>query len=306
MSNIAQSINELIGHTPVLKLKSDNNESGDVYAKLEFFNPGGSVKDRIALAMIEQAEKDGLLKEGYTIVEPTSGNTGIGLAMVGAGKGYKVMLVMPDTMSAERRLLMKAFGAKIELTPGSEGMKGAIRKASELAQQDDFFMPLQFENLANPTIHEKTTANELIEAFDGRRIDAFVAGVGTGGTLTGVGHRLKEVYPNIKLYAVEPSESMVLRNGEHQPHKIQGIGAGFIPEVLDQELYDAVVPVSSDEAIETARQIAQQDGALVGISAGAAIYAAKKIAKELGKDSTVVTLVPDSGERYLSTTLYEF
>lgn len=300
------SINELIGNTPIAKLnKVVSEQEADVFAKLEFFNPGGSVKDRIALSMIEKAEAEGNLKAGYTIVEPTSGNTGIGLAMVGAAKGYRVQIVMPDTMSIERRLLMKAFGAELVLTPGAEGMKGAIAKATELAAKEGYFMPLQFDNAANPEIHEKTTAQEILSSFEGETIDAFVAGVGTGGTITGVGRALKKVYPDIRIYAVEPAESKVLRGGEHSPHKIQGIGAGFVPKVLDETVYDAVIGVPGDDALATARDVARQEGILVGISAGAAINAAVQVAKQLGAGKKVVTIIPDSGERYLSTELYQ-
>ncbi|MEG0550065.1 MAG: cysteine synthase A [Vagococcus sp.] len=305
MKKIVNDITELIGETPFLKLKNEANEA-NVFLKLESFNPGGSVKDRIALSMVERAEEEGLLIEGGTIIEPTSGNTGIGLAMVGASKGYSVILVMPDTMSIERQKLMKAYGADIILTPGNEGMKGSIKVAKDLAEKEGYFMPLQFENIANPSIHEKTTAKEIISAFEGEEIAAFVAGVGTGGTISGVGKELKKVYPNIKIYAVEPEESKVLRNGTHAPHKIQGIGAGFIPKVLDTTIYDEVFPVSSQEAIEAARVIGEKDGLLVGVSSGAAIYASKKIAKKLGENEIIVTIAPDSGERYLSTNLYKF
>lgn len=305
MAKIVNNIEELIGETPIIKLKENKDEAG-IYVKLESFNPGGSVKDRIALSMIETAEKEGKLLKGYTIVEPTSGNTGIGLAMVGAAKGYSVILVMPDTMSIERQKLMKAYGAEIILTPGKEGMKGSIKVAENLAEKDGYFMPLQFENFANPRIHEKTTAKEILEAFNGKKIDAFVAGVGTGGTITGIGKELKKVYPNIKIYAVEPEESKVLRGGKHSPHKIQGIGAGFIPSVLDQSIFDEIVTVSSEEAILEARNIAQKDGLLVGVSSGAAIYAAKQVGKGLSNDGVVLTIAPDNGERYLSTNLYEF
>lgn len=300
-----QTITNLIGHTPLVAVKNTGDTSGTVYAKLEYFNPGGSVKDRIALAMVEKAEQDGLLKAGGTIVEPTSGNTGIGLAMVGAAKGYKVIIVMPDTMSKERQLLMKGYGAKLILTPGAEGMKGAIAKATELSQQDGYFMPLQFANAANPNVHEKTTGPEIIDAFVGEKIDAFVAGVGTGGTVTGVARALKAVYPDVKIYAVEPSESEVLRGGAHHPHKIQGIGAGFVPDVLDQDLIDEVLPVSSEEALKMARSIAQTDGILAGISGGAALVAAKQLADKMGAKSNIVTVIPDNGERYLSVGIYD-
>ncbi len=304
MKQIVENINELIGSTPILKLKQTNESEGNIYVKLESFNPGGSVKDRIALAMIETAENEGKLSAGDTIIEPTSGNTGIGLAMVGAVKGYRVILVMPDTMSVERQKLMKAYGAEIILTSGKKGMKESIKIAEELSKEKGYFMPLQFENPANPTAHELTTAKEIIETFKGRRIDAFIAGVGTGGTITGVGKELKKAYPDIKIYAVEPDESKVLRGGEHLPHKIQGIGAGFVPLILDTDIYDEILPVSSEESIEMSRYIAKNEGVLVGVSSGAAIVAAKKVANRMPKGSNVVTLAPDSGERYLSTNLF--
>lgn len=304
MSHIVNEISSLVGKTPVLKLKNQE-ASGDVFLKLEAFNPGGSVKDRIALGMIEDAEAKGTLKAGATIVEPTSGNTGIGLAMIGAAKGYKVILVMPDTMSVERQKLMKAYGAEVKLTPGSEGMKGSIALAQKLADENGYFMPKQFENPANPEAHAKNTAQEIIEAFKGEKIDAFVAGVGTGGTITGVGSELKKVYPEIKIYAIEPGETEILRGGTHSPHKIQGIGAGFVPEVLDTEVFDGVIGVTSEDAIKTARNIGATDGVLVGISSGAAIFAARELASTLGTGSKVVTISPDNGERYLSTVLYE-
>lgn len=303
----ADTILELIGNTPLVKLNHFTQpEDAAVYLKLEFFNPGGSVKDRIALGMIEQAEKDGLLHPGDTIVEPTSGNTGIGIAMVAAAKGYKAVIIMPDTMSVERQKLMKAYGAELILTPGAEGMKASIAKAQELAKQDGFFLPLQFENPANPAKHEETTGKEILAAFEGEKIDAFVAGVGTGGTLTGV-HRVLHAHDaETKFYAVEPAESKILRGGDHAPHKIQGIGAGFVPETLEKNAYDEVIPVASDEAITTARAVAQKEGILVGISGGAAIKAAVDVAKKLGAGHNVVAVVPDNGERYLSTTLYDF
>jgi cysteine synthase A len=307
VSKYVESVTELIGKSPIVKLQRMVPENAaDVFVKLEFFNPGGSVKDRIALSMIQQAESEGKLKAGDTIIEPTSGNTGIGLAMVGAAKGYPVIIVMPETMSIERRKLMQAYGAKLILTPGSEGMKGAIAKATELANEHGYFMPLQFNNMANPMIHEKTTGREIIDVFGKNGLDAFVAGVGTGGTITGVGHELKRVYPNIKIVAVEPTESQVLAGGEPSPHKIQGIGAGFVPEVLDTAIYEAIAAVTSEAAIETARQAAAKEGLLVGISAGAAIKAALDLAQELGAGKKVLTLAPDNGERYLSTTLYAF
>ncbi|MGX6979418.1 cysteine synthase A [Vagococcus elongatus] len=301
------NILELIGNTPLVKLNHFTGpEDAAVYLKLEFFNPGGSVKDRIALGMIEQAEKDGLLHPGDTIVEPTSGNTGIGIAMVAAAKGYKAVIIMPDTMSVERQKLMKAYGAELILTPGAEGMKASIAKAQELAEQDGFFLPLQFDNPANPAKHEETTGEEILAAFEGEKIDAFVAGVGTGGTITGVHRVLHQHDPETKFYAVEPAESEILRGGVHAPHKIQGIGAGFIPKTLDKSAYDEIIPVTSDEAITTARVAAQKEGILVGISGGAAVKAAVDVAKKLGAGHTVVAVIPDNGERYLSTTLYDF
>lgn len=306
MGKIYPSILSLIGETPIVKLNSVVPEtSAEVYVKLEFFNPGGSVKDRIARSMIEAAEKEGLLKAGDTIVEPTSGNTGVGLAMVGAAKGYPVIIVMPDTMSVERRKLIQAYGATLILTSGSEGMKGAIAKASELASQEHFFMPLQFDNPANTAGHRETTAKEIQEAFGATGLDAFVAGIGTGGTITGVGQELRRTSPRIKIYAVEPKESPVLKGGKHSPHKIQGIGAGFVPEILDTTIYDHVLSVSSETALQTAREVAAKEGILVGISAGAAIHSAIQVAGELGPDKKVLAIVPDNGERYLSTALYQ-
>ena len=306
MTKIANSITELIGNTPIVKLNNlPTPNSADVYVKLEFFNPGSSVKDRIALSMIEAAEAAGLLKPGYTIVEPTSGNTGIGLAMVGAARGYKVVVVMPDTMSVERQKLMKAYGAELILTPGAEGMKASIAKAQELAQQDNYFLPLQFDNPANAKVHVETTAQEILAAFGSGELDAFVAGVGTGGTITGVSEVLKADNPAIKIYAVEPAETEILRGGPHSPHKIQGIGAGFVPGVLNTSAYESVLPVTSEDAILTAREVAKREGILVGISAGAAIKAALEVAAELGAGKKVLAIVPDNGERYLSTVLYE-
>jgi cysteine synthase A len=277
----------------------------DVYLKLEFMNPGSSVKDRIALAMIEAAEQDGNLKEGDTIVEPTSGNTGIGLAMVAAAKGYKTVLVMPDTMSLERRNLLRAYGAELVLTPGPEGMKGAIAKAEELSKENGYFMPQQFENQANPEVHRRTTGKEILAQFpDG--LDGFVSGIGTGGTITGAGEVLKEKYPDIKIYAVEPTDSPILSGGKPGPHKIQGIGAGFVPGTLSTDIYDEVLTVTNDEAFEYARRAAREEGILGGISSGAAISAALKVAKKLGKGKKVLAVIPSNGERYLSTALYKF
>lgn len=306
MTKIYQSVTELVGHTPIVKLnKVVGEDSADVYVKLEFYNPGSSVKDRIALAMIEKAEKDGSLKAGNTIVEPTSGNTGIGLAMIGAAKGYRVVIVMPETMSIERRKLMQAYGAELILTPGSEGITGSINKAKELAEQEGYFMPLQFENPANPEIHEKTTGKEIENAFESKGLDAFVAGIGTGGTITGACRELKRVYPDLKIYGVEPAESAILEGGQPGPHKIQGIGTGFVPKVLDTEIFDQAIAVSSEDAMATAREVGRKEGLLVGISSGAAIHAALKVAKELGKGKKVLAIVPDNGERYLSTALYQ-
>ncbi|WP_405098285.1 cysteine synthase A [Oceanobacillus sp. FSL H7-0719] len=303
---VANDITSLIGETPIVKLNNIADEnSADVYVKLEFMNPGSSVKDRIAIAMVEAAEKSGELKAGDTIIEPTSGNTGIGLAMVAAAKGYKAVLVMPDTMSQERRNLLRAYGAELVLTPGADGMKGAIRKAEELKAAHGYFMPQQFDNEANPAIHAATTGKEIVSQMkDG--LDAFVSGIGTGGTITGAGKVLKENFSDIKLYAVEPKDSAVLSGESPAPHKIQGIGAGFIPTVLDTAIYDGVVQIENEEAFETSRKVATTNGILGGISSGAAIAAAVKVAKELGKGKKVLAILPDNGERYLSTALYKF
>ncbi|MCL6585029.1 MAG: cysteine synthase A [Anoxybacillus sp.] len=306
MARAVNSITELIGDTPAVKLnRIVDEDSADVYVKLEFMNPGSSVKDRIALAMIEAAEKEGKLKPGDTIIEPTSGNTGIGLAMVAAAKGYKAILVMPDTMSLERRNLLRAYGAELVLTPGSEGMRGAIRKAEELASEHGYFMPQQFKNEANPEIHRFTTGKEIVEQM-GDQLDAFVAGIGTGGTITGAGEVLRKAYPNIKIYAVEPADSPVLSGGKPGPHKIQGIGAGFVPDILNTEIYDEVITVKTEEAFDAARRAAREEGILGGISSGAAIHAALKVAKQLGKGKKVLAIIPSNGERYLSTALYQF
>ncbi|HEN2186549.1 TPA: cysteine synthase A [Enterococcus faecium] len=306
MTAIYNSVTELIGKTPIVKLnKIVPEDSADVFVKLEFFNPGGSVKDRIALSMIEKAEHDGLLKPGDTIIEPTSGNTGIGLSMVGVAKGYKVIIVMPETMSIERHLLMKGYGAELILTPGADGISGSIREAERLAKENGYFLPLQFENEANPLVHEKTTGPEIHQAFGVNGLDAFVAGIGTGGTITGAGRELKRVYPKIELIGVEPAESAILEGKEAGPHKIQGIGTGFVPKTLDTSVYDKVLSISGDEAMETAREVGRKEGILVGISSGAAIAAALKVAKELGKGKKVLAVVPDNGERYLSTALYQ-
>lgn len=303
---VAQSVSELIGKTPIVKLnRIVESGSADIYLKLEFMNPGSSVKDRIALAMIEDAEKKGLLKEGDTIIEPTSGNTGIGLAMVAAAKGYKAILVMPETMSVERRNLLRAYGAELVLTPGPEGMGGAIRKATELAKEHGYFIPQQFQNQSNPEIHRLTTGPEIVEQM-GDQLDAFIAGIGTGGTITGAGEVLKEAYKDIKIYAVEPADSPVLSGGKPGPHKIQGIGAGFVPETLDVEVYDEIIQVKTEQAFEYARRVAKEEGILVGISSGAVVYAATEVAKKLGKGKKVLVIIPSNGERYLSTPLYQF
>ena len=307
MSHIYNSITELVGKTPIVKLnRIVPEDAADVYIKLEAFNPGSSVKDRIALRMIEDAEKKGIIKPGDTIVEPTSGNTGIGLTWVGSAKGYKVIIVMPETMSIERRKIIRAYGAELVLTPCSEGMKGAIEKAKEIAKEKGAWLPLQFANPSNPAVHEETTGAEIIDSFGPTGLDAFVAGVGTGGTITGVSHALKKANPNVKVYAVEADESAVLSGEKPGPHKIQGISAGFIPETLDVKAYDDIIRVTSDDAIATSRQLGSQEGFLAGISSGAAIYAAIEKAKELGKGKKVLALLPDNGERYLSTTLYDF
>lgn len=304
---IYNNITELVGKTPIVKLNRIVPEgAAEVYVKLESFNPGSSVKDRIALAMIEAAEAQGILKPGDTIVEPTSGNTGIGLAWVGSAKGYKVIIVMPETMSIERRKIIQAYGAELVLTPGADGMKGAIAKAEEIVAEKGAFLPLQFNNPANPAIHESTTGVEILEAFGETGLDAFVSGVGTGGTVSGVSHTLKKVNPAVKIYAVESDESAVLSGEKPGPHKIQGISAGFIPETLDTKSYDGIVRVSSDDAILTGRSIGVKEGFLVGISSGAAIHAAIQVAKELGAGKKVLAILPDNGERYLSTALYEF
>lgn len=308
MSKIYTSIDQLIGNTPLLKLnRIVPEDAADVYVKLEFFNPAGSIKDRIALAMIEKAEAEGKLKPGDTIIEPTSGNTGIELASVAAAKGYHLIIVMPETMSVERRKLMQGYGAELILTPGADGMKGSIAKAQELVDTKGYFMPMQFENPANPAIHEAMTGQEIIDAFGKDDLpDAFVAGVGTGGTLSGIGHALKKADPNIKVYALEPAESPLLKEGKAGKHKIQGISAGFIPKTLDQEVYDGIIEVSSDDAIETGQAVGRLEGFLPGISAGANIYGAIELAKQLGKGKKVVTVSPDGGDRYLSTDLFNY
>ncbi|MEB7807279.1 MULTISPECIES: cysteine synthase A [Mammaliicoccus] len=307
MAKRVNNIVELIGDTPVVKLNNVvEDDSADVYVKLEYQNPGSSVKDRIGLAMIEAAEKEGKIKPGDTIIEPTSGNTGIGLAMVAAAKGYKAVFVMPDTMSSERRALLKAYGAELVLTPGAEGMKGAIKKAKELKDEKGYFEPQQFENPANPKVHELTTGPEIVEQFEGVQVNAFLAGVGTGGTLSGAGKVLKEKYPEIQIVAIEPEASAILSGGNPGPHKLQGLGAGFVPDTLNTDVYDDVIKVGNEEAMEMSRKVAKEEGILGGISSGAAIVAALKKAKDLGKGKTVVTVLPSNGERYLSTPLYAF
>ena len=310
MTKIAKQLTELIGGTPLLELSKFSAKKGlktPIIAKVEYFNPGGSVKDRIALAMIEDAEQKGLLKPGAIIIEPTSGNTGVGLALVSAVKGYKLILTMPETMSVERRNLVKAYGAEVRLTSGKDGMAGAIRAAEELRDSIPGSIILQqFENAANPAKHYATTGPEIWKDTDGK-IDIFVAGVGTGGTVSGIGKYLKEQNPNIKIIAVEPSSSPVLNGGQSGPHKIQGIGAGFVPKTYDASVIDEVLDIDNDDAIRTGRELAQQDGLLVGISSGAAAYGAAVIAQRpenAGK--TIVALLPDTGERYLSTVLYAF
>jgi cysteine synthase A len=308
MEKIAKSLTELIGKTPLLELSNFDKKHGlkaRIVAKLEYFNPAGSVKDRIALAMIDDAERRGALKKGSVIIEPTSGNTGIGLTSVAAARGYRVILTMPDTMSVERRVLIRAYGAEIVLTEGAKGMNGAIAKARELAQQiPDSFVPGQFQNPANPAVHRATTGPEIWADTDGR-VDLFVAGVGTGGTLTGVGEYLKSKNPNVKIVAVEPADSPVLSGGHAGPHKIQGIGAGFVPDVLNTSVFDEIIPVKNDDAFATSREIAASEGLLVGISSGAAAWAAAQLAARPENDGkTIVTVLPDTGERYLSTALF--
>ena len=302
----ADDITGLIGSTPLIKLNKIVPENyANIYAKVEYFNPGGSVKDRIALSMVVNAEKKGLLKKGGTIVEPTSGNTGIGLALIGAVKGYRVILVMSDDMSDERRSILKSYGAQIELTKAKFGMQGAIDRAEELTKRHHgYFMPQQFNNPANPEIHRRTTAKEILKAMDGDQIDAFVSGVGTGGTITGVGEVLKTKNKEIKIVAVEPKTSAVLSGGKPGPHMIQGIGAGFIPKVLNTRIISEIIPVSDEDSFHTAKSLSKEEGLLVGFSSGAACFAALKVAEQLGKGKNVVAIFPDTGTRYLSFQKY--
>ncbi len=305
---VYKKITDLVGHTPVLEftnIEKKEKLQANLYGKLEYFNPAGSVKDRIAKAMVDDAEEKGLLKPGSVIIEPTSGNTGIGLASVAAARGYRLIITMPETMSIERRNLMKAYGAELVLTEGAKGMSGAIAKASELAAEiENSFIPSQFSNPANPAIHEKTTGVEIWEDTDGK-VDIFVAGVGTGGTISGVGRYLKSQNPDVKVVAVEPKGSPVLSEGVSGPHKIQGIGAGFVPDTLDTKVYDEIITVENDDAFETGRRIARSEGVLVGISSGAAVWAAIELAKRPeNKGKTIVALLPDTGERYLSTPMF--
>jgi cysteine synthase A len=301
----SHDILDLIGNTPLVKVnRIPGPDMGEIFAKLEFLNPGGSVKDRIALSMIQYAETAGMLKAGSTVIEPTSGNTGIGLAMVCAVKGYRCILTMPESMSLERIYILNSFGAVNILTPSSEGMKGAIKKAEEFLKKiPNSYMPQQFNNPANPQIHRETTAQEILRQTEGK-VDAFVAGVGTGGTITGVGEILKEYNPKVRIFAVEPASSAVLSGRNPGPHRIQGIGAGFIPQILNREIIDEVITVQDDEAYEMAKRISKEEGLLVGISSGAALFASLKVAKKLGRGNRVVTLFPDTGERYFSIAQY--
>jgi len=304
-AKLLKSVTEGIGGTPLVRLNRLSPEGGaTIYGKAEFYNPGGSVKDRICLNMIDEAEQQGLLKPGGTIVEPTSGNTGIGLALVSAVRGYKLILVMPEGMSLERASLLSSYGAQLVLTPAREGMRGSIKEAESILEQNpEYFMPNQFANPANPAMHRKTTAVEIWDALEGK-VDAFVAAVGTGGTITGCGEVLKAKNPNVKIVAVEPSGSPVLSGGEAGPHKIQGIGAGFVPEVLNRSLLDQILTVTDEEAYQTTKQLAKKEGLLVGISAGANVFAAQKVAESLGAGKNVVTILCDTGERYLSIEKY--
>jgi cysteine synthase A len=303
MAERCSSILDRIGNTPLVKISTPKG-SAALWGKLESANPGGSVKDRIAKAMIEQAEKDGLLKPGDVIVEPTSGNTGIGISLVGSIKGYQVVLTMPDTMSIERRRLLGAFGAELILTPGSQGMRGAIAKAEEIAAERKAFMPQQFCNPANPKVHLETTGPEILRALD-NQVDALVAGVGTGGTITGAGQAIKEKNPDVLIVAVEPSDSSILSGGEPGPHKIQGIGAGFVPDVLNTNIFTEIITVTNEQAMLTARELAREDGVFVGISSGANVFAARQVAAQMKPGQNVVTILCDTGERYLSTNIFD-
>lgn len=305
---VYRNISDLVGKTPLVELvnyKEEFNIQATILGKMEYFNPAGSVKDRVAKAMIEDAEKNGLINKNTVIIEPTSGNTGIGLAAIAASRGYKIILTMPETMSVERRNLLKAYGAELVLTDGTKGMKGAIEKAQELATEiENSFVPSQFSNFSNVNMHKDTTGPEIWEDTDGK-VDIFIAGVGTGGTITGVGEYLKDKNPNIKIIAVEPKDSPVLSDGKPGPHKIQGIGAGFVPEILNTSIYDEIIQVENESAFENGRILAQKEGILVGISSGAALYAAKEIAKRPeNKGKTIVVMLPDTGERYLSTPMF--
>ncbi|MBP1907391.1 cysteine synthase A [Paenibacillus turicensis] len=310
MAKVVNNVTELIGGTPLVKLnRIVPEDSAEIYVKLEYQNPGSSVKDRIAFSIIEEAEKQGKLKPGGTIVEATSGNTGIGLALVAAAKGYKAVIIMPETMSIERRNLLRAYGAELVLTPGSEGMNGAVKKAEEILKENpDYFLADQFRNQANVKIHRETTGPEIVEAIESLdgKLDAFVAGIGTGGTISGAGEVLKARFPDLKIYAVEPAASPILSGGKPGPHKIQGLGANFIPEILNQNIYDEIIHIENDDAFEQARIVARQEGILSGISSGAAVSAALQVAKKLGKGKRVVVIIPSNGERYLSTPLYNF
>lgn len=308
MAKIYESVTELIGGTPLLHAKNyeeKRNISSNIYAKLEYFNPAGSVKDRVAVAMIEDAEKNGKLKKGSVIIEPTSGNTGIGLASIAAAKGYRIILTMPETMSVERRNLLKAYGAEVVLTEGAKGMTGAIAKAEELAEEiEGAFIPSQFENPANPAAHKATTGPEIWNDTDGK-VDIFVAGIGTGGTISGIGEYLKEKNPNVKVIAVEPATSPILSKGVAGPHKIQGIGAGFVPTTLNTKIYDEIITIENEDAFEAGREFGRAEGILVGISSGAALHAAEILAERPeNKDKNIVVLLPDTGDRYLSTALF--
>jgi len=310
MGRIAKKLTDLIGNTPLLELRNlnrEHNTKATIIAKLEYFNPGGSVKDRIGYAMIEDAEKKGLINQDSIIIEPTSGNTGIALAFIAAAKGYRLILTMPETMSLERKNLLRALGAELVLTPGPEGMVGAIKRAEELhAEYENSFVPQQFKNAANTEIHRNTTAEEIWNDTDGN-VDIFVSGVGTGGTITGVGEVLKERNPEVKIVAVEPFDSQVLAGGKPGPHKIQGIGAGFVPDILNTSIIDEIIPVKNEDALRTGRQLAKTEGLIVGISSGAAVYAAIELAqREENRGKRIVVILPDTGERYLSTLLYHF